>query len=134
MSHATDQAETATASDASSTDPASLVADFKIEEDAEGSDSDGEGDDAGLREGGAQASAASGPAKKKKKKPKKKKAAVPKDASEVADATPNANQQPAKAKSTKAPTEQTDPPTIPLSQLFPNKQYPLGEVHEYADK
>jgi hypothetical protein len=42
--------------------------------------------------------------KKKKKKPKKKK------------------------------VEQTDPPGLGLSKLFPSGVYPLGEVHEYKDE
>jgi methionyl aminopeptidase len=53
------------------------------------------------------ASAATGATKKKKKrKPKKKK---------------------------KAPTSQTEPPRVMISQLFPNKNYPKGEEVEYKD-
>jgi methionyl aminopeptidase len=59
---------------------------------------------------------ASGEAKKKKKKkPKKKK----KTAAAVAAAIP---------------TEQTDPPRVLVSQLFPNKSYPKGEESEYKDE
>ncbi|KAI2625649.1 methionine aminopeptidase 2-like protein [Hypoxylon sp. NC1633] len=53
---------------------------------------------------------APGPAKKKKnkkKKPKKKK---------------------------KTPTAQTDPPSVLMSQLFPNNTYPKGEEVEYKDE
>ncbi|KAM0261863.1 hypothetical protein ACHAQJ_002066 [Trichoderma viride] len=54
------------------------------------------------------ASAATGASKKKKKrKPKKKK---------------------------KAPTSQTEPPRVMVSQLFPNKNYPKGEEVEYKDE
>jgi len=54
------------------------------------------------------ADGASGAAKKKKKrKPKKKK---------------------------KNPTSQTEPPSVMVSQLFPNKSYPKGEEVEYKDE
>ncbi|KPM39044.1 Methionine aminopeptidase 2-1 [Neonectria ditissima] len=52
------------------------------------------------------AAAPTGAAKKKKRKPRKKK---------------------------KNPTSQTDPPTVLISQLFPNKTYPKGEEVEYKD-
>lgn len=45
--------------------------------------------------------------KKKKRKPKKKK---------------------------KTPTSQTEPPRVLMSQLFPNKNYPVGEEVEYTDE
>jgi methionyl aminopeptidase len=67
-------------------------------------DSDDSDEDA---EGPAAAAAATGAAKKKKKrKPKKK----------------------------KSPVQQSDPPRVPLSQLFPNKQYPKGEEVEYVNE
>ncbi|KAK7393862.1 Methionine aminopeptidase 2 [Neonectria punicea] len=53
------------------------------------------------------AAAPAGAAKKKKRKPRKKK---------------------------KTPTSQTDPPTVMISQLFPNKNYPAGEEVEYKDE
>lgn len=57
---------------------------------------------------GAAPAAGSGAAKKKKKrKPKKKK---------------------------KDPTEQSDPPRVLLSQLFPEKKYPAGEEVEYVNE
>lgn len=34
----------------------------------------------------------------------------------------------------KQPKVQTDPPSIPLSQLFPNNSYPKGEEVEYKDE
>ncbi|KOS22742.1 Methionine aminopeptidase 2-1 [Escovopsis weberi] len=69
----------------------------------EGDDSD---DDAA--EDNAPAAAGSGAAakKKKKRKPRKKKVA--------------------------APTAQTEPPRVLVSQLFPNKSYPKGEESEYV--
>ncbi|KAH0492183.1 hypothetical protein TgHK011_007146 [Trichoderma gracile] len=64
-----------------------------------------EGDDS---EDEAEEPSATGAAKKKKKrKPKKKK---------------------------KAPTSQTEPPRVMVSQLFPNKTYPKGEEVEYKDE
>nr|VZI05376.1 unnamed protein product [Spirometra erinaceieuropaei] len=31
----------------------------------------------------------------------------------------------------KGPPKQTDPPSIPVSQLFPNRDFPIGEIKEY---
>ncbi|KAA8651173.1 hypothetical protein EYZ11_007045 [Aspergillus tanneri] len=67
------------------------------------------GDDPDDRVAAAIAAAGEGAAKKrknKKKKPKKKK---------------------------KVPTVQTDPPSVLISQLFPNNNYPKGEEVEYKD-
>ncbi|KAJ4414775.1 Methionine aminopeptidase 2 [Neurospora sp. IMI 360204] len=72
---------------------------------ANGNDSDAESGDEEAEEGAA--TPAAGAAKKKKKrKPKKKK---------------------------KAPTSQSEPPRVLVSQLFPNKQYPKGEEVEYVN-
>jgi len=87
--------------------------------------------------------------KKKKKKNKKKK----KEASEEATNGENANDvlddnsnnqdqtetvpdtQAKKKKNKKkkdaTPTQQTDPPTLPISQLFPNGQYPVGQIMDH---
>ncbi|KAL1933883.1 hypothetical protein VTP01DRAFT_7973 [Rhizomucor pusillus] len=54
------------------------------------------------------AGAQNGEAKKKKKKKNKKKK----------DTTPKV---------------QTEPPTVPVSKLFPDKVYPVGETHDYRD-
>ncbi|KAH8893266.1 methionine aminopeptidase 2-like protein [Thozetella sp. PMI_491] len=68
-------------------------------------DSDDDGEDNAAAAG---AGAASGAAKKKKKrKPRKKK---------------------------KAPTVQSDPPRVPIAQLFPNNSYPTGEEVEYVNE
>lgn len=37
-------------------------------------------------------------------------------------------------KKTKAPTTQTSPPSVPLTTLFPNGEYPHGEESEYRDE
>ena len=66
-------------------------------------DSDDSDDDA---EGAAPAAGSGAAKKKKKRKPKKKK---------------------------KNPTEQSDPPRVLLSQLFPEKKYPKGEEVEYVN-
>jgi len=72
--------------------------------DPENDDSEDDKED----EGGAADAGASGPAKKRKKrKPKKKKAASPKS--------------------------QTSPPRVLVSSLFPNGQYPEGEIVEYKN-
>lgn len=34
----------------------------------------------------------------------------------------------------KTPKEQTEPPTVGLSQIFVNKVYPQGEIHDYRDE
>lgn len=76
-------------------------------EEAGADDSDDEGDDAdNAGDGGADGAAK----KKKKRKPRKKK----------------------KAGAAGAKT-QTSPPTIPISQLFPNGAYPEGEICEYIN-
>ncbi|GAA5890339.1 hypothetical protein JCM5296_002793 [Sporobolomyces johnsonii] len=58
------------------------------------------------------AAAGSADKKKKKKKPKKKKKAAGPGAPAVA---------------------QTEPPTVPVSQMYRNGQYPVGETHEYLN-
>ncbi|KAJ9156080.1 Methionine aminopeptidase 2 [Pleurostoma richardsiae] len=76
--------------------------------DAEGHDSEDSEDEAEKHAEAAQAGATTGAAKKKKKKkPKKKK---------------------------KAPTAQSDPPRVLVSQLFPNNSYPAGDEVEYVNE
>ncbi|CDF35552.1 methionyl aminopeptidase [Chondrus crispus] len=60
--------------------------------------------------------------KKKRKKKKKKKTASPE--------TENENEAPLQAA---APSDQTDPPTIPVSSFFPQKKFPVGELQDYVD-
>ncbi|OAQ61723.1 methionine aminopeptidase 2B [Pochonia chlamydosporia 170] len=75
------------------------------DDDDHAEDSDDDADENGAANG---PDGATGAAKKKKKrKPKKKK---------------------------KTPTAQTEPPTVMVSQLFPNKSYPKGEEVEYKDE
>lgn len=72
-------------------------------------ESDDDKDDDAAATGGVNGNIASGAAKKKKKKkPKKKKAAG-------------------------GAKVQSDPPRVPLSQLFPNNTYPVGEEVEYKN-
>ncbi|EEP80723.1 hypothetical protein UREG_05565 [Uncinocarpus reesii 1704] len=73
------------------------------DEDAENEESD-EDDDQGVAEG----AVATGDKKKRKRKPKKKKK---KGVAKV----------------------QSNPPRVPLSTLFPNSQYPEGDIVEYKD-
>lgn len=68
---------------------------------------DDEGEDEEDEQEGGDAQVAAGEKKKKKKKKSKKKTAV-------------------------APV-QTDPPTIPIFQLYPNKIFPEGEICDYKD-
>lgn len=130
----TDAAETVLASAISPEEAASRLEDLKVDDVEAGSDSDegeGDGQDAAPI-GSGQAGAAP---KKKKKKPKKKKAAN-KDAGGDASQsqTPAPNAPAAKAKPSARPTQQTEPPTVPVSHLFPDHVYPEGQLQEYADK
>ena len=34
----------------------------------------------------------------------------------------------------KDPLEQTDPPSIPVDELFPSGEFPEGEIQEYKDE
>ncbi|CAL9185553.1 unnamed protein product [Musa hybrid cultivar] len=38
-----------------------------------------------------------------------------------------------RAKKKKEPLEQTDPPTIPVDELFPSAEFPEGEIQQYKD-
>ncbi|KAI1086930.1 methionine aminopeptidase 2-like protein [Rostrohypoxylon terebratum] len=53
-------------------------------------------------------------------------------APEAAKKKKNKKRKPKKKK--KAPTAQTDPPSVLMSQLFPNNTYPKGEEVEYKDE
>ncbi|PXF49819.1 Methionine aminopeptidase 2B [Gracilariopsis chorda] len=61
--------------------------------------------------------------KKKKKKKRKKK----KKTGNTENGDDNNNEQP------KSPTEQTDPPSVPISRFYPNGGFPVGQLHEYID-
>lgn len=39
-----------------------------------------------------------------------------------------------KKKNKKGPKTQTEPPTVPVSKIYTNKVYPLGELHDYVDE
>jgi len=77
----------------------------KIEEDEEGADQA----EAAVKEGGT----------KKKKKKKKKTGAVGGGSEET--------------KKEALPTAQTNPPTVPITSLFPDGVYPIGEIQEYKN-
>ena len=53
----------------------------------------------------------------------------------IGDGTKNGDGGLGKKRNTKkkanGPKEQTDPPTVPVSELFPNKIFPHGEEVEY---
>ena len=57
---------------------------------------------------------------------------APDAAPEAAKKKKNKKRKPRKKK--KAPTSQTDPPSVLISQLFPNNTYPKGEEVEYANE
>lgn len=95
----------------------------------------------------------------KKKKKKKKKATTPDDAGQLKDVsngtvectTPPEDEdedlevgdvptdptkkkkKKSKSKKKKEPLEQTDPPTIPIKDLFPSGDFPEGEIQQYKD-
>ncbi|VDN19705.1 unnamed protein product [Dibothriocephalus latus] len=83
-------------------------------------------------------------AKKRKKKKKKVTKTEPEQAADEADTVPDAQippttvaptsgEGPAKKKKSKkkGSLKQTDPPSIPVGQLFPNRDFPIGEISEY---
>ncbi|EEA27899.1 hypothetical protein EYB25_001137 [Talaromyces marneffei] len=74
----------------------------------EAADNDDSEDDEKEEEGGAEGAATGAAKKKKKRKPKKKKKGGAK--------------------------KQSSPPRVPISELFPNNQYPEGEIVEYKDE
>lgn len=39
-----------------------------------------------------------------------------------------------KKKNKKGPKTQTEPPTVPVSKIYTNKVYPMGELHDYVDE
>ena len=59
------------------------------------------------------------------------------ESSKKGDAEPSASKKKKKKKQKAAPKSssprQTDPPTIPISDLYPNDDYPSGEIVEYKD-
>ncbi|MCI12243.1 methionine aminopeptidase 2B-like protein, partial [Trifolium medium] len=40
----------------------------------------------------------------------------------------------AKSKKKKGPIEQTDPPSIPVLDLYPSGNFPEGEIQQYKDE
>merc|ERR1711892_53392 len=88
------------------------------------------------------------PDKKKKKKNKKKKKAdeetngenateavnnpetSPTETKSEGDAT-QAKKKKNKKKKDAQPIQQTDPPTLPISQLYPNGQFPVGQIMDH---
>ena len=81
------------------------------EKKAEGADHEDSDDDNEAEDGGAEGAGEGAAKKKKKRKPRKKK----------------------KAGAGGAKT-QTSPPRVPLSELYPNNDYPEGEICEYLDE
>ncbi|KYR00174.1 methionine aminopeptidase 2 [Tieghemostelium lacteum] len=69
--------------------------------------------------------------KKKKKKNKKKKTGA---ATTTAAATTTTTTDSKPTTTPGAPLVQTNPPTIPISKLFPSGEYPLGEICEYKNE
>lgn len=72
---------------------------------------------------------ATGSAKKKKKRKKKK-------GKKKADGAPSGgtdDAEPAGRESLMKPSDQTDPPSIPLSKFFTKGSFPPGELHDYRD-
>ncbi|CAH1264793.1 METAP2 [Branchiostoma lanceolatum] len=84
------------------------------------------GEEEGEEEQGAEdgEEAAGGEGKKKKRRRKKKGG----QGGEQGGTTPAEG-----GAAPKASSKQTDPPTIPVSQLFPDGQFPVGQIMEYPD-
>jgi len=106
--------------------PPKVVQQPEEESDEEDDDVVATGSDA-TKEGATEGAGGEGAAKKKKKKKKKKKSTA---------ATVDANGNPVAATTTSGASGlvQTTPPTIPITKLYPNKVYPLGEVCEYKNE
>lgn len=85
----------------------------------EDEDAEGEGDDEDADDAAGEAGAGAGTGGKKKKK--KKSGAAKKKAKAAA------------ARNASAATGQSEPPRIGLSKLFPNGQYPIGEIQQYDE-
>lgn len=89
----------------------------------------GSGEDSGEDEvAGADGVGAGEKKKKKKKKPKKKKGSSA-AAATAADPPVSAN-----GEHVKPVQQQTKPPSIPLSKIYVNGQFPVGEICEYKDE
>lgn len=39
-----------------------------------------------------------------------------------------------KCRKKKEPTQQTDPPSIPVVELYPSGEFPEGEIQQYKDE
>lgn len=100
-------------------EPATVQPDLDLEN---GHGSDGDSDEEVAEGGGAVG--AGEKKKKKKKKSKKKKAGA------------NGSALPASAdgEHVKPVQQQSNPPSIPLSKIYTNGQYPVGEICEYKDE
>ncbi len=103
---------------------------------------DAEDDDEGEEDGRADAAgggeAAAKKKKKKKNKSQRKKAAVEAAGGDVKAAGPaaanaGAAMAAAPASTTASGKQQTDPPTVPVSKLFPSGIYPEGQFQSYKD-
>ena len=101
-------------------EPATVQPDL---ENGGGSGEDSGEDDVAEAEGGVGA----GEKKKKKKKKSKKK----KGSSAAAAAAPPVS---ANGEHVKPVQQQTTPPSIPLSKIYVNGQFPVGEICEYKDE
>ncbi|TPX46050.1 hypothetical protein SeLEV6574_g03458 [Synchytrium endobioticum] len=76
--------------------------------------------------------------KKRKKKPKKKSTATgataPNQANQPSSSSPSTANGNGQSHANGNALTQTDPPTIPVSILFPNHVYPEGEIQEYMNE
>ncbi|CDS40613.1 methionyl aminopeptidase 2 [Echinococcus multilocularis] len=71
--------------------------------------------------------------KKRRNKPKKDGGADKPNSAEKAEVPQLQSASEKKRKSKKRPSlKQTDPPTVPICHLYPNKDFPLGEIMEYT--
>ncbi|KAH9285951.1 Methionine aminopeptidase 2 [Echinococcus granulosus] len=71
--------------------------------------------------------------KKRRSKPKKDGGADKPNSAEKAEVPQLQSASEKKRKPKKRPSlKQTDPPTVPICQLYPNKDFPLGEIMEYT--
>lgn len=52
----------------------------------------------------------------------------------VGNAPDNKKKKKNKKKKSTGPKIQTEPPTVPVSKIFPSHVYPFGEIHDYINE
>lgn len=106
--------------------PVETLAEMKLDTDANDNKEVEVGD---VEENGVEESSIGDQAAAKKKRKRKKK----KKKSENPDTDQNGTEEGKKISQEPIPSQQTDPPSIPISKFFPGGKFPRGETQEYLD-